>query len=344
MKGLIAGVSAYLLDRAITLGPNEMPFALNETPKFTNGRRLNNLTKWKVGDLLDLSCLFVDRDYRRAIKEGYRGAGTKKTKSGEYTIILYADNRVCEIFESKLSKLNQKSQHMIQIDRLYNAEFAQPMSKCYGGTCILQPTGTLNGVLGAWLRRNNPNNIPVGITNNHVAVEFNKYGPGTPIRNKKKVRIGEVENFIPLIKNTSKYDCNYVDLAWIRPSSSISIDYELGCSQNRVLPMDEFDLIDYYHNSDDPPTVFLCNETGKKSVVIDGPQKTFYIGQNMDYRFVDVVRLIGGQKGDSGSIVIDEYDRIGGLFFATSSFNGGNFGYAARWEHVRDESKIDFIY
>lgn len=348
MSLIEAKVAAYLIDRALILPSTEVDSVIDETPKFARGRTLKDFNVLNAQQLRFISRLFhTDTSFSQFLR-GYRGTGVEKGESGEYKIVIYGDEQSCPIISRTLSHLGDIIRDFqIVCEQIDYAEFASTKTLIRCGECIRQPSGTGSGTMGAWLKRKNPNGKPVGFTNNHVAVEFNKYQIGTEIFNNRNLKVGEVEFYEDLIPNKPPniYD-NYVDLALISPDDSISLDYCLGLRSSLTEiapPTGDVDLEEKYDENN--PEVYLCRKNEILSGSIIGIMNPFYLNTSADqYRFVDVIVIDVGEQGDSGAMVIDQNRKIGGVFFAVGWKQRRKVGYVNKWEWVCHYSKVDINY
>ena len=334
--------TAYLIDRIIMLDPKEVVSLVDESPEFANGRRLFNFSYIKAQNLSLMGKLFGGDSIQRVVNRGYKGISVKKDTDNNFYIEIYGDKETCGIINKKLPLLKKLcSGHLYSVPifckETNNINFANASNICSGGSCILQPNGVGQGVLGAWIRRIN-SNMPVGITNNHVAVENNVYPSGTMVINQHKDVIGEVEGFIPLKEYKTKHDNNLVDLAWINPSNLNTIDFSFSCGGTELLG--EIDLEENFDNG--IKDIYLCSNASTKNGYICGIAPSLYVGHNPKFRFIDVIEVDIGKVGDSGAIITDSRRNIGGLFFAYSDYH--SLGFVNKWEYVRAKSKIDFTY
>ncbi len=339
----VAKVTAYLLERMIMLPPDEAVLAFKDKPTFAHGKNLKSFCEWIERDLFNISELIWKNPYHARFIEGFKGTGVIKNSFGGYSILVYGSMETCQMMQLVIPSIKQKCQFDISCIETNEVEFAvtgaSPLC-CQGGDCILQPSGLGTGVLGAWLKRINDQRPVVGVTNNHVAAEYNNNAKGTLIYSHNKMHIGEIEKVIPLIPYKSNADTNLVDLALIRPKDLNTIDFSFLCTSS--LPLGEANLENNYKqgNSD----IILCADT---SVPVNGLimsfPVTFYVGHNPKYRFEDVIEIDIGQPGNSGALILDNSHYIGGIFFAVRRNGNRFFGYVNKWEYVRSESGVDFI-
>ena len=333
----VAQSTAYLIDCVITMKPNKAVEELDKSP-FIKKKFLTHITKQ---DLIYLSNIIQKKvRYYTVIKKGLWGIGIELDEENEEFIVLNADKYACEALDHTIHTMQEIFNTKIKCKCISAPKFASVY--CIpGGSCIKTPSGNGCGILGAWLKRKYNRSIShVGITNNHVAVEFNKYKKGTVLYNKSKCPIGHVDGFVPLKKyRLKKGDVNFVDLAWIKPKNNKIIDLSLGC--NAKLPIGEFDLSRYLYTGEE---ISLCKENSQKGIVT-AFYKTFYI-QNIltKYKFLNVIQINIGGPGDSGALILNNHHEIGGIFFAFTDMANVKYGYVNKWEYVKSLSGMDFDY
>ena len=355
MEILIPKIAAYLIDKTIMLPPDEAPLALQDNPRFAGGIPLKYRSQWDERDLYDISRRFWAEDNHKYARLGYRGAGVEKVGK-DYRITLFGDERTCHILGKNLPFLQKKCMFRVCCDTIEQLEFATssvPSFMCEGGWCILQPSKSGTGILGAWLDHSQSTQSTVGVTNNHVAVEYGSYQIGTKIYDFNNNKIGTVQGFVPLEPYTNRNCVNLVDFAWIKPHDNSFVDYCIGCLTEK--PKGEIDLEKYYVSGD--TKIHLCSHDGQRHKHcggdIIGVLTSFYVGYSPQFCFEDVLMFDIGEKGDSGALVLKEKVNnvdntlelaIGGILFAVSNNQGVKRGYANKWEYVKSETGFNFVY
>jgi hypothetical protein len=346
MNIFIAKVAAYLLDRAIHLNPQEVEKAFYENPPFSGGRPLKNYCIWSSESLRFISKLFWDDHYQKPVIEGLFSIGVSKTGDGELCILVTGNEKTCAIFKKKIPNIKQLAQHPIPIycEIAENATFSSNQSNnpCPGGSCIVPPSLKGYGTLGAWLDIDAPASISLGLTNNHVAAEFNRFPKGTPIADFNGNTIGNIYDYVPLTPwNPQVGDYNLVDIAFISPDSNNVQTSTLGCCGNKLI--NDFDLEDNFLSG---KKTFMCaNKCVLKEGYVTRIGVAVYLRNpynGIKYKFIDIPQIDFGDPGDSGSVIYDGSSSAGGIFFATISGVGFKVGCVNKWEYVSKASGLTF--
>lgn len=350
-----AKITAFLLDRAITLNPAEIETANRENPSFLGGPNWFNFAEWSRDDIAYISRLFWNWSEPKRLVHGYQGVGIEKNDHGDYTLVISADAVTFREFLKAANYIDQKTELPVVCHQVENAQFATlPSSKyrCSGGACIVSPGSGKKGVLGAWLQEQSGLLPPtVGITNNHVAAEFNKFGIGTIISDDKGVDVGEISYIQRLHKwNPNNRRYNKVDLALIKPIQKSIIDYSVNGYKSG--PSHCVDLEQIFNGQNPSPpgnNIKLCKSVGfSENGRILGMQLYCHVlDDNLNkFMFEDSVRIDTGALGDSGSLVLDTNGGVGGIFFALR-FNRSTKrfeGLVNKFDHVISATNANFVF
>jgi hypothetical protein len=230
-----------------------------------------------------------------------------------------------------------------------------------GGGCSIGPrySGT-TGTLGAWIMLKGSGQI-LGISNNHVLADYNRGSigdeviqPGSGDGGKYSDVIGALTGFVPLKPfNPSDIDqcVNSCDLAWMQPHDSSLVDRSIGNSG--TLPASEAKIVESF-TSDSAPTnpdlqVWMCGRTsGKASGIVSAVAATVFIKDHYgtEYMFEDQIHIDMPNcgQGDSGSLVLDQNNRIVGLMFAITASRSGKKAIVTPWNLVVATSGLTFKY
>lgn len=366
MNILIPKITAYLIDRAVFLCPNEVVKAFNEQPSFAEGKPLKHFTVLSENTLRQICQLFwQDRDAHEMLVKGFQGAGVEKdeNRTGMYQIALHGDKKACKQLYIHINHIKKAcSPFNIKTVEIEDATFAQcshikhtggqgpqgPYRKHEGGFPMKTPCKQGTGIFGGWFRRElnflKERRRFVGITNNHVASVFDTYRPGVILSNEQGECIGQLETSIQLKPFTPlENKMNDVDLALIRPYLPDQVNLSLQCISDSI-KQDcdaEADLLNNSKND-----IILCNnKTGTFGKILK-VLSSFYVNNgNEKYKFTDVIEIDIGDVGDSGSLLFDENSNLCGLFFAICTYkNGETRGYVNKWKYVKKAIEFNLKY
>jgi len=357
--------AAFLLARVMIQHPALALEALRTQPaSLAREKSLETISPWNVEQLKWLSTLFPWEGIHGAIEHGIFGTSVGQDSRDERYLQVYADWKGRDflhkslIYNEKLMRPTSDQEIPIRIVYVESIEFAaaprprhRPSS---GGDSIGPLNGSETGTLGAWLKRN-PSDTLIGISNNHIIADLNHFGvghdviqPGPADGGTQGDVIGQIEG-IGLLKEHNPFQIdatlNLADVAWVRPTTPSAGVVTSGIGPRSILPRGEIDLIDQYKNGPLPLRIWMNGSLGIVQGTVTGNSVCVFIQKRgKAYYFEDQIEITCSNlaHGDSGSIVLNEHNEVGGLFFAIR--HGDLVGYANPWQAVKQATGLSFLY
>ncbi len=370
-KFLTASAAAVLLARAMICKPQEREAFWSGTRVLAQQRMLrpdgseiiNLISKeadlfdgapWSSAEANELAGSIPAGSPSEANKLGLFGTAVGVDKNGGPQVRVYASKYGEEglLRNDTFLKLWKNVNVDLRIVRVQAISFARSRS-CGGGSSVSALRGSETGTLGGWLKRV-PSGEFVGISNNHVVADLNRFSPPNGVIEPGYADGGTHSDVVGNLKGVValkpfdpldlKDSVNLVDVAWLSPTDSRVVDRQIAC--RKQLPRGEEDLTALVSNSG-PVDVCLCGRTSgdAQGQVVAAPATVFFHQSGTDYYFEQQLELTMDKlgRGDSGSLLMTSADdKIGGLFFCFSE--GTQIGWANTWQAVKNATGLAFSY
>lgn len=346
-------VAAHLLANAIVRSPRRAKTGLWRSPRFPQGISLETISSFSHRKFASLCRLFPWEGIASSVEHGLFGTSVGRDRRGALCVQVYANARGSRYLSTEVLPTFQ-SMIEVPVSVVESGPISFARSRPFGGGASIGALGgSQTGTLGAWLKRNPSGNV-VGISNNHVIADFNRYDqgdsviqPGAGDGGTVNDVVGQIDGVVKLMEDDgTNGTVNLADVAWFSSSSVIPVDHSIGSSGR--LPKGEEDLIQKFSNQTGPIAVWLC---GRSSGTVKGSMTAiraslFMTEGGKDYYFEDQIEITMSSlaHGDSGSLLLtDPDDKIAGLFFAIDSWPTGR-GFASPWQGVKHATGLDFSY
>jgi hypothetical protein len=315
---------------------------------------LKQIAPLNFDEFLQLFELFPRIGIEAAIEDGIYGTSVRADLDSPLSLGVYANERGTEYLGRALDRRSVLRRFPIRaVPTSKGISFAQ--APVTGGVSVSRLYGAVTGTMGAWLHERNGGVL--GVSNNHVICEFNRFGrgadviqPGAGDGGSPSDVIARVEDYVYLPEynvNLPLTTANTADLVWCRPVDNDRVDRSIG-KDPAILPTGECD-IDYDVDTN-KMEVDVC-AYGKKSEWMRGKAVALawvWLQDNRyspaRYRFRNQIELSLDkvEQGDSGAIVIRQRDsKIGGILFAVSD---PGRAFASPWSEVLRCSRLQFSY
>jgi hypothetical protein len=340
---------AVLLARAIIGSPDPTPLVREFHPPL----RVSSPPPWTPEQQTQLAGLFPWSGVAHSVESGFFGtaAGFDLGHSGSWCIKVYLNARGMSHLETVLERFKCLRRFRICPVPVEGILFAT--ARPAPGGVSIGPMGGSTGTVGAWLRSDTQGRV--GISNNHVLCDFNRFGvghkviqPGPADNGTMNDVIGEIKGFEPLVEaDPFNRVPNTVDLAWVTPYRSSDIDATIAAPLAQS-PQGEEDFVQRLFSA--PISVVMrgwisqrvtgCVDAIQSSVFITHNGKSYYFEDQLAATLTDV------RQGDSGSVILEDGTwKIGGLLFALAPVRQGQVvGFANPWQNVKKVSGLSFAY
>lgn len=352
-------VGARLLAHAILLPPEEArnSFFGTEAICITHFGRwlipIPTISPWTLEEFFLLNRLFSFSGVREAAQHGLYGTSVRLNSERRFCIGLYASSDGAMLFRDLMANFRPSKRPPIEIIEVGQITFSQAISS-QGGESVGPRPGSVTGTLGGWLRTGQPDKL-IGISNNHILTEFDRFGINTEVLQPGGGRghvVGTVDGVVKLNTHDPRNPfttTNVVDLAWCIPDPSTTTRCEIG--PTNVIPVGEADWIgELLQNQMPIPVQCFGMRSGEAYGSVTAIRSFLWLiepnNPNGQFVFEDQLQITLDkvQQGDSGSLIMSEPGLlIGGLLFAFDP-NRSGVAFACPWQCVRKMSNLDFQY
>jgi hypothetical protein len=353
-------IANRLLAQAILLSPEHTErlfFGESVTFPRSTTAPLREMSPWTWEEFSALNRLFPFSGVEEAREHGLYGTSVRINSQRRLCVALYANYRGMRLYVDLAAAFRPSKSIPIEAVEVGEMVLGQGTLSA-GGESVGPRLGSVTGTLGAWLR-SGPSGSRVGISNNHVLTECDKFGIGDEVVQPGGGHgqiVGKVAGVVPLkiydAQNVSG-TTNFVDLAWCDPDSSIHAHNAIG--PRNLVPIGEADWVHQLNRNPNINLTIPVQVYGKASReahgVVKGIRACFWFNSptgvaGQGYYFEDQIEVTLGsvKPGDSGALVMsDPGYEIGGVLFAIDPYLS-NTALICPWHQLLNESKLTFRY
>jgi hypothetical protein len=307
---------------------------------------------WPKENALRLKSFFPWEGIDSAVRAGFYGTSVGQ-RHGEPCIRLYCNKDGQEYFSHKMREFDLNAVVDFAIGGPISFAGASTVP---GGSKIRARAGMMEGTLGGWLRSVQLDTV--GISNNHVAADFNNFWQRDVVVSFPKgtngpIAIGQLARVEPIrAYDSSRNVGNLVDVAFFIPFDNQLVDRTI----DDKIPQGEADLIALW-DAGVKAEVWMLGQASAEEAERNGTDPVqrghvtavhavaWWDRPPRKYFFEEQIEIsISAKHGDSGSLVLTQGDdKIGGLFFAyRPGINAA--GLINPWSSVKILTGLDFVY